>query len=140
MPIYEYRCGCGHRFEELQPLGAAAPGCPACGRQALKVPSRVSLGNVASPGPGPADAPHTWEQTGGGDRETIRHWQRQLDARARLEEKHPELAGDRRPVLAHEGRYARNPLRAGDPPPPTDPGTSPAASPGTPPSPPPSPR
>ncbi|MGH3246646.1 MAG: hypothetical protein ACRDOI_10615, partial [Trebonia sp.] len=55
------------------------------------------------------------EQTNHGDRDTIRHWQRSLEQRAKLEEKYPELAGDNRPVLAHEGRYAARPLRAGDP-------------------------
>ncbi len=39
-----------------------------------------------------------------------------LERRERLAEKYPELAGDRRPVLAHEGRYATAPLLAGDPP------------------------
>jgi hypothetical protein len=39
------------------------------------------------------------------------------DARRDLEARHPELAGDRRPVLAHEGRFEHAPLRAGDPPP-----------------------
>ena len=34
--------------------------------------------------------------------------------REKLEERHPELAGDRRPILAHEGIFARKPLRAGD--------------------------
>jgi alcohol dehydrogenase class IV len=29
-------------------------------------------------------------------------------------EKYPELRGDQRPVLAHEGRYHAKPLRAGD--------------------------
>jgi hypothetical protein len=41
---------------------------------------------------------------------------RQWDARRKLEEKYPELRGDQRPVLAHEGRYHARPLRAGDPP------------------------
>ena len=29
-------------------------------------------------------------------------------------ERHPELAGDRRPILAHEGPFASQPLRAGE--------------------------
>ena len=33
----------------------------------------------------------------------------------RLEESYPELAGDIRPVVAHEGPYSAVPLRAGDP-------------------------
>jgi putative FmdB family regulatory protein len=32
MPIYAYSCAaCGHRFEELVAMDAAAPSCPACG-------------------------------------------------------------------------------------------------------------
>ena len=34
---------------------------------------------------------------------------------AKLEDKYPELRGDQRPVLAHEGQYHDHPLRAGDP-------------------------
>ena len=37
------------------------------------------------------------------------------EQRRALEDRHPELAGDRRPVLAHEGRFESAPLRAGDP-------------------------
>ena len=33
MPIYEFDCrGCGARFEELTPVGGAAP-CPSCGSE-----------------------------------------------------------------------------------------------------------
>jgi hypothetical protein len=39
---------------------------------------------------------------------------RQWSARQKLEEKYPELRGDQRPVLAHEGKYHAKPLRAGD--------------------------
>ena len=42
----------------------------------------------------------------------ILHWQRTLEQRRKLEEKYPELSGDTRPVLAHEGPYAAAPLRA----------------------------
>jgi len=35
-----------------------------------------------------------------------------IDARA---ESSAELAGDRRPIVAHEGRFEHAPLRAGDP-------------------------
>ncbi len=32
MPIYEYSCEhCGHRFERMQKVSAAAPDCPVCG-------------------------------------------------------------------------------------------------------------
>lgn len=51
-----------------------------------------------------------------GSPEYLGQLRRQWNARSKLEEKHPELRGDRRPVLAHEGRYRARPLRAGDPP------------------------
>jgi hypothetical protein len=75
----------------------------------------VRLGGVADAGPGRDDAPKSWRGTGNGDRETVRHWHRQMSRREKLEQKYPELAGDRRPVLAHEGPFAAVPLRAGDP-------------------------
>jgi hypothetical protein len=40
---------------------------------------------------------------------------RTAEERRNLEERHPELAGDRRPVVAHEGHFEGAPLRA-DPP------------------------
>ena len=40
---------------------------------------------------------------------------RTWEQRQKLEAKHPELAGDQRPILAHEGRYEEAPLRPGDP-------------------------
>ncbi|MCF7989092.1 MAG: zinc ribbon domain-containing protein [Thiohalocapsa sp.] len=37
MPLYDYRCTeCGSLFETSHPMGAAAPGCPACGALATK--------------------------------------------------------------------------------------------------------
>ena len=47
--------------------------------------------------------------------DSMEQW-RQWGAREKLEEKYPELRGDQRPVLAHEGKYHDKPLRAGDPP------------------------
>ena len=44
-----------------------------------------------------------------------RHLRRVDDARRDLESRNPELAGDHRHVLAHEGRFEGSPLRAGDP-------------------------
>jgi putative FmdB family regulatory protein len=125
VPIYEYACGCGERFEVLARAGAPPPGCPSCGGQPVRRPSAVTLGGRARVGPGPEQAPRTWEQTGGGDRETILHWQRTLERRAKLEERHPELAAPRTPVLAHEGPYAAAPLHAH--PHPHDPGAEAAA-------------
>ncbi|MEV5301943.1 FmdB family zinc ribbon protein [Amycolatopsis methanolica] len=115
MPIYDYACDCGNRFEALVPSSASpAPSC-ACGSSPRRLPSAVRLGGAASAGPGRDDAPKSWRGTGNGDRETVRHWHQQMTRREKLEQKYPELAGDRRPVLAHEGRFAAAPLRAGDP-------------------------
>jgi putative FmdB family regulatory protein len=45
MPIYAYRCrSCGHELEELQPMGAPAPGpCPVCAGELRKVYGRVAV-------------------------------------------------------------------------------------------------
>lgn len=114
MPIYDYACGCGHRFEALvKTADAPAPHCPACGGvPRRRPPSRVALLGRATLPPRRDQAPRSWEQTRNGDRETILHWQRTLEERQKIEEKYPELAGDSRPVLAHEGPYAAEPLRA----------------------------
>ena len=101
---------------------------PGNGRpQSVRESNRATRLRAAVP-PGRDAAPRSWEQTNHGDRDTIRHWQRNLEQRGRLEEKYPELAVDNRAVLAHEGRYAASPLRAGDPAAPGSPG-----SPGSPP-------
>ena len=44
MPVYEYACTkCGHRLEEMQPMGSGPPGpCPSCGGALRRV-----YGNVA---------------------------------------------------------------------------------------------
>ena len=130
MPIYEYACGCGYRFERLARIAdadAPALACPACGTaDCRRVPSAAALLGRAAVPPGRDAAPRSWEQTNHGDRDTIRHWQRNLEQRGKLEEKYPELAGDNRAVLAHEGRYAASPLRAGDPAVPGSPGSPPA--------------
>ncbi|YCK79867.1 hypothetical protein M1D89_00300 (plasmid) [Arthrobacter sp. D3-18] len=58
--------------------------------------------------------PRSWNAVRQGDRETIAHWHRLAERREALEDKYPELAGDRRPILAHEGIFSGRPLRAGD--------------------------
>ncbi|HEY7009964.1 MAG TPA: zinc ribbon domain-containing protein [Jatrophihabitantaceae bacterium] len=115
MPIYDYRCADGHRFERLVPLhDGAAQRCP-CGATAAKVPSRVALGGTADPGRSQEQMPQTWRGTYGANPEYVTQLRREWGERQKLEEKHPELQGDRRPVLAHEGRFEHAPLRAGDP-------------------------
>ncbi len=59
--------------------------------------------------------PQTWRGTYNGSKEYVTGLRRQWDRRQKLEAKHPELAGDQRPIIAHEGRYHDVPLRAGDP-------------------------
>jgi putative FmdB family regulatory protein len=115
MPMYDYRCPAGHLFERLVPISAgSSQSCPACGEASPKIPSRVSIGGRADPGPTMEQMPQTWKGTAGANPEYVGRLRRQWDGRRQLEEKYPELKGDRRPILAHEGRYHDAPLRAGD--------------------------
>lgn len=119
MPIYVYGCadrgGCGVRFERLTTFDAPAPGCPECGGEASKVPAGFSLGGQAGTGLSMDRMPQTWRGTYEGNREYTDRLRRQWADRQRLEARYPEIAGDQRPILAHEGRYHDAPLRAGDP-------------------------
>jgi putative FmdB family regulatory protein len=114
MPIYEYRCDCGGTVEVLAALGSPAPVCPACGAVTCKLVSGFALGGRADAGVSRSLMPQTWKGTYRGNREYVTSLQRQWEQRCRLEERYPELAGDSRPVVAHEGRYSAVPLRAGD--------------------------
>jgi putative FmdB family regulatory protein len=117
VPLYDYCCPQGHVFELLVPMAERArQDCPACGQASDKIPSRVSLGGHADPGRAQEQMPQTWRGTYEGNPEYLGRLRRQWDTRSKLEEKYPELRGDRRPVIAHEGRYHAKPLRAGDPP------------------------
>jgi putative FmdB family regulatory protein len=130
MPLYDYRCDRGHRFEAMAPIAAAdVAACP-CGADAVKVPSRVSLGGVAHAGRPMGLMPQTWRGTYEGDREYLGHLRQEWTARQKLEDRYEELRGDRRPIVAHEGRYAGAPLRAGDPVPGSSADAGPAHSPG----------
>ena len=115
MPIYVFKCECGLRFERLASFDAAAPSCPSCGEETRKVPAGFSLGGQAESGLAKEQMPQTWRGTYNGNREYVTGLRRQWDRRRALEAKHPELAGDQRPIVAHEGRYHGAPLRAGDP-------------------------
>ena len=117
MPLYDYQCPQGHRFEQMATIesGASQP-CPACGEVSVKVPSRFAIGGRADPGLAMDQMPQTWRGTYHGNREYIGQLQRQWERRQKLEDKHEELRGDRRPIIAHEGRFHDNPLRAGDSP------------------------
>jgi putative FmdB family regulatory protein len=117
VPIYELTCEAGHRSETLQASTAALPACPACGGATRKLPSGFGVPGAAAAPPPAERMPQTWKGTYRGDREYVTKLRRMADARRDLEARHPELAGDRRPVVAHEGRFEGAPLRAGDPPP-----------------------
>ena len=114
MPIYELTCADGHRSETLQASTAPLPACPACGGATRKLPSGFGVAGAAAVPPPPERMPQTWKGTYRGDREYVTELRRMADARRDLEARNPELAGDRRPVLAHEGRFEGAPLRAGD--------------------------
>lgn len=115
MILYDFRCGDGHRFEAgVASMSAPNPACPGCGEETSRVPSRVRIGGVADTGPSREQMPHSWQGIGGGHPEAVAHWRQKIERREKLEDKHPELAGDRRPILAHEGIFQGRPLRAGD--------------------------
>jgi putative FmdB family regulatory protein len=128
MPTYDYRCPDGHVFERLVPIrDGQSQDCPACGALSAKVPSQVAILGRAGTGLSKDEMPQTWRGTYNADREYVGQLRRDWEGRQRLEAKHPELAGDQRPILAHEGRYHQAPLRAGDEP---LTGGTPVASPG----------
>ena len=54
MPIYEYACPCGARFEKLVRRFGAEVSCPACAR--ADVERQLSVFAVAAPAPPPAFA------------------------------------------------------------------------------------
>lgn len=115
MPIYELTCEQGHRFEVVQSFTASLPVC-ACGGATRKVPSSFGIGGAAARRlpPSAAMMPQTWKGTHRGDRDYVTSLRRTADQRRDLEARHPELRGDTRPVLAHEGQFEKAPLRAGD--------------------------
>ena len=116
MPLYDYRCPQGHIFEQMATIAGREqqdlPGLRAARRRS---PPGCQLGGQASPGLGREQMPQTWRGTYEGHPEYVGQLRRQWEARQKLEDKYEELRGDRRPVLAHEGRYHGAPLRAGDP-------------------------
>ena len=115
MPVYEYVCDCCGKTEVLAALGAPAPSCPACGGGTRKVMSGFAVVGRADSGLSQSQMPQTWKGTYGGNREYVTGLQHQWERRQRLEDRYPELAGDRRPIVAHEGPHSLVPLRAGDP-------------------------
>lgn len=114
MPLYELKCPDGHRAEVNLSFYDEIPPCQRCGSPMIRVTTTFAIkGKATLPSP-PENMPQTWRGTYGGNREYLTQLRREAEARQNLEERHPELAGDRRPVLAHEGRFESKPLRAGD--------------------------
>jgi len=112
--LYDFKCQQGHRFEALLASSSDdGPQCE-CGSEARRMPSAIRLSGRASAGTSREQMPRSWQGINKGDPETVKHWHTQMAQREKLEEKYPELGGDRRPVLAHEGIFASNPLRLGD--------------------------
>lgn len=96
MPVYEYRClECGEVFSLLflNHRGATEQGlCTSCGsEQTQRLVSSFSVGGRADPGPGRAAWPVSWNDTDGGNPETLRYWRHRIEREGRLEEKYPEL-------------------------------------------------
>ena len=115
MIIYDMKCQKGHRFEAL--LGSRMdpnPNCAQCGSATARLPSAIGLGGHASAGRSREEMPRSWQGINRGDAETVKYWHREMRQREKLEERYPEIGGDRRPVLAHEGIFAEKPLRLGD--------------------------
>lgn len=116
MVRYDVRCPDGHRFEvELKSIFSDNPECIECGQATARVPAVGAVRGVASAGVSRDQVPNTWRGIDRGNPDAVRYWHQQVSKREKLEAKYPGLAGDRRPVLAHEGAFASQPLRAGDP-------------------------
>jgi putative FmdB family regulatory protein len=111
VPLYDYACNCGKRFELFVPSWSSpAPDCPDCGTATRRRPPAPAVHGRAAPPPAMSTAPQSWEGVNNGDRDTITHWRRQMDARQEFEARHPEHKEHRDAVAAHEGVFERRPL------------------------------
>lgn len=109
MPLYDYACGT--RFELFVPSWSSpAPDCPRCGSPTRRRPPSPAVHGRAAPPPAMSTAPQSWQGVNNGDRDTITHWRRQMDARQEFEARHPEHREHRDAVAAHEGTFERRPL------------------------------
>src|SRR5579884_3760691 len=96
MPVSEYRCqACGEVFSLLFQRYSQAheqEPCSHCGsQQTRRIFSGLAIVSQVNPGPGRAAWPTSWDDTNGGDPETLRYWRKRIEKEARLEEKYPEL-------------------------------------------------
>lgn len=113
MPLYDFGCAhCGARFERALPLSAdCSRAACTCGAEATRVQTGFALGGRASTGDLDRRAlPHSLQGVGF-SRERVAELQRREEAMERREQRHPELAQQRRVVVEHEGgsvRYAPN--------------------------------
>ncbi|HLR44690.1 MAG TPA: zinc ribbon domain-containing protein [Brevibacterium sp.] len=115
MILYDYKCASDHRFEAgVASMSSPAPACPDCGEASRRVLTTVRTSGFASAGHSREDMPKSWKGMAGGHRDAVDYWRRSMEKREKLEERYPELGGDRRPILAHEGIFQGRPLRAGD--------------------------
>lgn len=111
MPLYDYACACGVRFELMVPSWSSpAPDCPSCGATTTRRPPSPAVHGRAAPPPAMSAAPQSWEGLNDGDRDTITHWRRTVEARQEFEARHPEHKEHRDAVAAHEGSFERRPL------------------------------
>lgn len=102
MPIYEYRCSvCDLEFELIvrgfaNDESDSQTKCPSCSNsQVVRLISQIALLNGGNVGIGRAAYPTAWDQTGGGNGETIKYWQSRVEREQKEEAKHPELVGIR---------------------------------------------
>lgn len=111
MPLYDYACPCGVRFELLvASWSSPAPACPDCGATTSRRPPAPAVRAGARPPTSMSAAPQSWEGVGRGNRELITTWRREMDRRQEFEARHPEHAERREAVAAHEGAFERRPL------------------------------
>lgn len=111
MPMYDYACTCGNSFELLVPSWSSpAPACPDCGATTSRRPPSPAVHGRAAPPAPTTSAPKSWEGLNNGDRDTITHWRRAVEARREFESRHPEHRERRDAIAAHEGRFERKPL------------------------------
>ncbi|RZT85915.1 putative FmdB family regulatory protein [Pseudonocardia sediminis] len=113
MPLYDYACACGARFELMVPSWSSpAPDCPSCGGATTRRPPSPAVHGRgrATPPPAMSKAPQSWEGLNNGDRDTITHWRRTVEARQEFEANNPEHKEHRDAVAAHEGVFERKPL------------------------------